>query len=94
MLEEHYHQVFEYELIVLADGFVHLKQLMRDQIPALVRPLVTPLIRRAFVKHLHERGIARHTPAEVEAMGRADVDRMLALLFPEHASLEPALGAA
>jgi hypothetical protein len=37
---------------------------------------VVPLIRRAFKRHLFERGIARHEPAEVEAMGRVDVDAL------------------
>jgi glutathione S-transferase len=76
MLEEHYHQIFEYELIVLDGGFAHMKELLKGQIPALVRPVVVPLIRRAFKRHLFERGIARHEPAEVEAMGRADIDAL------------------
>jgi glutathione S-transferase len=76
MLEEHYHQVFEYELIVLDDGFAHMRKLMEGQIPAFARPIVMPLIRRGFKRHLFERGIARHRPVEVEAMGRADVDAL------------------
>jgi glutathione S-transferase len=38
--------------------------------------VVVPLVRREFTHHLFERGIARHSPAEVEAMGRADVDAL------------------
>jgi glutathione S-transferase len=76
MLEEHYHQVFEYELFALDAGFASMKRMMQAKIPALVRPLVVPIVRRGFVKHLFERGIARHSPAEVEAMGRADVDAL------------------
>ena len=80
MLEEHYHQVFEYELFVLDEGFAQLRTLTEAQIPAIARPLVFPLIRRAFRRHLFERGIARHTPTEVEAMGRADVDALVSWL--------------
>jgi glutathione S-transferase len=80
MLEEHYHQIFEYELFVLDAGFARMKQMMAGDIPALLRPVVMPLARRSFRHHLFERGIARHSPAEVEAMGRADVDALSAWL--------------
>ncbi len=76
MLEEHYHQIFEYELVVLDAGFAELKKLFQGKIPAPLFPLVVPLVRRGFKKHLFERGIARHTPTEVEAMGRADIDAL------------------
>lgn len=76
MLEEHYHQVFEYELLVLDEGFKHLKKLLEPNIPAPMLPLVLPFMRRGFKKHLFERGIARHTPEQVAAMGRADLDAL------------------
>jgi glutathione S-transferase len=76
MIEEHFHQVFEYELILLDAGFAQMKAFMAGQIPGLLRPLILPLARRSFRHHLFERGIARHGPAEVEAMGRADVDAL------------------
>jgi glutathione S-transferase len=76
MLEEHYHQVFEYELVVLDEGFVHLREIFAAQMPAPMIALMAPLIRRGFKKHLFERGIARHTPEQVAAMGRADVDAL------------------
>jgi glutathione S-transferase len=80
MVEEHYHQVFEYELFVLDAGFARMRPMMDAQIPALVRPVVVPMVRRGFCKHLFERGIARHSAAEVEGMGRADVDALSAWL--------------
>ena len=76
MLEEHYHQIFEYELCVLDDGFAELRKMFVGTIPAPVLPIVLPLMRRGFKKHLFERGIARHTPDEVAAMGRADLDAL------------------
>lgn len=76
MLEEHYHQVFEYELVVLDEGFVHLRKIFAAQMPSPMVALVAPLVRRGFKKHLFERGIARHTPEQVSAMGRADVDAL------------------
>jgi glutathione S-transferase len=70
MLEEHYHQVFEYELCVRDEG----------DVPALLRPIAFPAIRRAMKHHLFERGIARHGADEVTAMGRADIDALAAWL--------------
>jgi glutathione S-transferase len=76
MLEEHYHQVFEYELVVLDEGFVHLRKIFQGSMSAPMVALVGPLIRRGFKKHLFERGVARHTPEQVTAMGREDVDAL------------------
>jgi glutathione S-transferase len=76
MLEEHYHQVFEYELVVLDGGFVHLRKIFAGSMSAPMVTLVGPLIRRGFKKHLFERGVARHTPEQVKAMGRADLDAL------------------
>jgi glutathione S-transferase len=76
MLEEQFHQVFEYELFVLDEGFALLKQLMGPSIPAFARGLVMPMIRRGMQHHLFERGIARHAAQDVAAMGRADVDAL------------------
>ncbi|HEX7668644.1 MAG TPA: glutathione S-transferase family protein [Polyangiaceae bacterium] len=76
MLEEHYHQVFEYELLVLDEGFVHLRRLLEAKIPAPMLALGVPFMRRGFKKHLFERGIARHTAEQVTEMGRADLDAL------------------
>ncbi len=80
MIEEHYHQVFEYELLVRDDGAAELRKLMAAKVPAHVLDTVLPARREAMTQHLFERGIARHTAAEVEAMGRADIDALAAWL--------------
>jgi glutathione S-transferase len=76
MLEEHYHQIFEYELCVLDEGFMHLRPLFDAHMPGPIAALVAPMMRRGMKKHLFERGIARHSPEEIVAMGRADVDAL------------------
>ena len=76
MLEEHYHQIFEYELMVLDEGFAHLREILGGSMPAPMVSVVGPLIRRGFKKHLFERGVARHTPEQVATMGRADIDAL------------------
>jgi glutathione S-transferase len=80
LVEEHFHQVFEHELIVRDDGFAILKETMRGTVPALLLPLVAGMFRRALRQHLFERGIGRHSAEDIEAMGRADVDALVALL--------------
>ena len=80
MLEEHYHQVFEYELMILDAGFAEVRKQIEAQVPALLRPIAGPMVRHGFKRHLFERGIARHSAAEVESMGRADIDALAAWL--------------
>jgi glutathione S-transferase len=76
MLEEHYHQIFEYELVVLDAGFADLRKMFESHMPPALRSVIIPLARRSFKKHLFERGIARHTPEQVAAMARDDVDAL------------------
>ena len=76
MLEEHYHQIFEYELLVLDEGAAKLRELMCTRVPAHVVDTMLPARREVMTKHLFERGIARHSPSEIEAMGRADLDAL------------------
>jgi glutathione S-transferase len=80
MLEEHYHQVFEFELSVHERGFPVMRELMRSSLPFPLSYVLPEVMRPTFRKHLFERGIARHTLDEVEAMGRADVDALVELL--------------
>jgi len=76
MLEEHYHQVFEYELFVHDDGWAQFRSFFAKSLPPIASSVVPALIRKSVTKHLFERGIARHSPAEVEAIGRDDIDAL------------------
>jgi glutathione S-transferase len=80
MLEEHYHQVYEYELLLHDEGRAELRKLLAERMPAPAVDAVASAMRERFEKHLFERGIARHTPSEIESMGRADVDALAAWL--------------
>ena len=80
-LEENFHAVFEWELFVNDEGFKSFRSMMAGKIP--LPFVVAPLIRSGFRKHLFERGIGRHEPAAIEAMGRADVDAVVTLLGDE-----------
>jgi glutathione S-transferase len=65
LLEEHWHQIFEIELILDPQGAgPHLGQAMQDH----------------FRHHLYERGMLRHTRDEITALGIADLDATAAWL--------------
>jgi glutathione S-transferase len=80
MLEEHTHQVLEYELFVDARGFREQRAVLAGLLPPVARSVVPHLMRRAVHKQLHARGLARHAPADITRMGQADVDAVKALL--------------
>lgn len=81
MIEEHLHQVFEYELFLHPRGWSEVaRPMMARMIPGPVFALVGPLFRRQLRKHLFERGLARHAEPEIEAFGRDDVDAISAAL--------------
>jgi glutathione S-transferase len=64
LLEEHWHQVFEIELILDPKGAAAHLSALHDR----------------FKRHLLERGMLRHTPDEIVAFGKADLDAAAALL--------------
>jgi glutathione S-transferase len=80
LLEEHWHQVFEYELFVRPDGNATTMSVLGARLPAPVRWLAGRWFRRHFSRHLYERGIGRHTPDEVADFGRRDLDALAAWL--------------
>lgn len=79
-MEEHLHAVIEWEMFVDDAGWAHTIRLFDGKMPALLVPIVGWVVRGNFRKHLFERGIGRHAPADVAAMGKADLDAISALL--------------
>lgn len=51
-----------------------------DVIPAPVRALVVPMIRRQVRKNLHAHGMGRHSRSEIESIATQDIDAMAAYL--------------
>jgi glutathione S-transferase len=74
LVEEHWHQVFEYELIVDPIGLAW----MMERVPPAARDAVSAGLLTHFEHHLYERGIARHTRDEITAFGKADLDAVAA----------------
>ena len=65
LLEEHWHQVFEYELILHPEG---------------TGARLGPEMQEHFRAHLYERGMLRHTPEEIVTFGKQDLDAVAAWL--------------
>jgi glutathione S-transferase len=80
MVEEHLHQVLEYELFVLAAGWSEMRRLIAEALPPIVAPVVGAAVRSQFKKQLRARGVARHDAGEVARQGREDLDAIETLL--------------
>jgi glutathione S-transferase len=76
LVEEHWHQVLEYELIVNPIGL----SWMMERVPPAMRDAVGAGMRSHFEHHLYERGIGRHSPDEIAAFGKTDLDAVAAWL--------------
>ncbi len=79
MLEEHYHQCFEHQLLFGAGGEARLQELA-NSMPIPVRWLLPTILKRVFSKQLYERGMGRHTQEVIIAQGKADLDALSVLL--------------
>jgi glutathione S-transferase len=77
--EEHYHQAFEHELFLGRGGNERLTEFVAT-LPALVRTLVRGRIASQLRRQLYARGLGRHDPATIVAMGKADLDAADAFL--------------
>ena len=79
MLEEHYHQCFEHQLFFGRGGAARLQELAATM-PIPLRWLAPTMIKRAFGKQLHARGMARHAEDVIIAQGKSDLDALAELL--------------
>lgn len=79
MIEEHLHQVFEYELMIMDEGWQYIVPGF-NIVPFPLRNFVSQHFRKKFRKQLFARGILRHTPDIITAKGRADLDALSQIL--------------
>jgi glutathione S-transferase len=78
--EEHFHQIFEWELLVHPAGAAFMRSGMVAKMPPVLGSVVFTMMQRGMAKQLHARGIARHSPDVIEAKGRHDIDTLSAFL--------------
>jgi glutathione S-transferase len=79
MLEEHYHQCFEHQLFFGRGGEERLREFAAGM-PIPLRWLVPTVLKRAFRKQLHARGMGRHSEDVIVAQGASDLDALAELL--------------
>jgi glutathione S-transferase len=79
MLEEHYHQCFEHQLFFGKGGEERLAE-FAQLLPIPLRWLVPSVMKRAFKKQLHARGMGRHSGDVIIEQGKADLDALAELL--------------
>lgn len=79
MLEEHYHQCFEHQLFFGRGGAERLAEFAATM-PIPLRWLVPTVLKRAFGKQLHARGMGRHPQEVIIAQGKSDLDALAELL--------------
>lgn len=72
--EERFHQVLEWELFVTPQGRAGIGQIVAEQAPRVLAPLITAQMARHFRRQLHARGIGRLPAAEVAAIGFRQLD--------------------
>ena len=79
MLEDHFHQCFEHQLFFGKGGEERLQEFAATM-PIPVRWLVPTVLKRAFTKQLHARGMGRHSEEVIIAQGKSDLDALSVLL--------------
>ena len=79
MLEEHYHQCFEHQLF-FGRGAEDRLQDFAATMPIPLRWLVPTVLKRAFTKQLHARGVGRHAEDVIIAQDKSDLDALSELL--------------
>ncbi|MFN4129408.1 MAG: glutathione S-transferase C-terminal domain-containing protein [Paracoccaceae bacterium] len=78
--EEHFHQIFEWELLAHPEGAAFMKDFVRGQMPPILGHAAFMMMQRGMARQLHARGIARHSPDIIAAKGKHDIDALSAFL--------------
>ena len=79
MMEEHFHQCYEHQFFFGRGRDERLREFTATM-PIPLRWLVPTVLKRAFSKQLHARGVGRHTEEVIIAQGKADLDALAELL--------------
>jgi glutathione S-transferase len=80
LAEDHLYWVIVHARWMIDANFDQGTRRFFDVIPAPVRSLVVPMIRRKVRNHLHSQGMGRHSRAEIEDLGMKDIDAIATFL--------------
>jgi glutathione S-transferase len=84
MLEDHVYWALVYWRWLNDANFERGPKNFFKRVPAIIRPLVTKLVRRKIRGYLHSHGIGRHTEAEMTAMANRAFDALSQVLGDNH----------
>jgi len=74
MIEDNLYWVIVHDRWVDDDNFAKGPRRFFDRVPAPMRPLIVPLIRRKVRGALHGQGMGRHSEAEIQALGTRSIE--------------------
>ncbi|MBI3924702.1 MAG: glutathione S-transferase family protein [Armatimonadetes bacterium] len=80
MVEEDLYWVLVYERWLRPEGWERLKPTVFAHLPGLLQLILPPFLRARLRGALYAQGTGRHTPQEVTAIGKGDVDALAWLL--------------
>lgn len=72
--EEHFHQIFEWELLVHPAGARFMRKNMAKQMPPVIGGFAFKMMQKSMSRQLHARGIGRHSADVIKAKGRHDLE--------------------
>lgn len=79
-MEEHLYWIMVYSRWVDPVNWPRVKKDFFAKSPFIVRHLVSEILRKKTIRTLHEQGIGRHTPNEIEQMGLKDLEALHIIL--------------
>lgn len=80
MLEEHFYWTVVHARWIDDANFAGSAAQFFAGVPALIRPIVTAIVRRKIAASLKAQGMGRHSAAEIAELGRRDLDALSVLL--------------
>ena len=84
MLEDHLYWVLVYWRWLKDENFERGPKQFFNRAPALIRPLVIPMVRKRIRKNLHGHGVGRHTETEMTEMAGRCIDALSQILGDNH----------
>jgi glutathione S-transferase len=80
MLEEHFYWTLVHTRWIDDANFAGSSAQFFAGVPALIRPILTAIVRRKIAASLKAQGIGRHSGAEIAELGRRDIEALSVLL--------------
>eukprot|EP00325_Prymnesiales_sp_UTEX-LB-985_P008658 CAMPEP_0174700424 /NCGR_PEP_ID=MMETSP1094-20130205/5373_1 /TAXON_ID=156173 /ORGANISM="Chrysochromulina brevifilum, Strain UTEX LB 985" /LENGTH=243 /DNA_ID=CAMNT_0015897899 /DNA_START=74 /DNA_END=805 /DNA_ORIENTATION=+ len=80
LVEEHLHQVADYELIIHDEGYKMFRTMIKSTTPPIIASLLLMYLKYHFRKQLYARGIMRHSAQDITRMAKDDIDALAGIL--------------